>query len=65
MLFLCALLIHKSLHALGHKYVTDMLEQYSPARPLGSKGRGFLVVLEAKPKQGEAAFSDYAAERCK
>ena len=43
--------------------MTDMLEQYNPARPLRSLGRGLLVVPRAKSKQGEAAFSHYAAQR--
>lgn len=57
------LLINKSLHGAGPKHKTDMLVQYNPARPLGSLGRGLLIVPRAKTKQGEVAFSHYAAQR--
>lgn len=60
--FKALLLIYKSLHGIGPKYMVDMLERYNPAKPLRSLGSGLLVVPAAKSKQGEVAFSHYAAQ---
>lgn len=60
--FKILLTVYKSLNGLGPKYITDMLEQYNPTRSLRSSDSGLLVVPRVKSRQGEMAFSYYAAK---
>ncbi len=54
--FKVLLLVYKSLNGLGPKYMADMLTEYKPNRPLRSLGSS-----QFHTKQGESAFSYYAA----
>ncbi len=56
--FKVLLLVYKSLNGLGPKYIADMLTEYKPNRPLGSSQ---LEIPRVHTKQGESAFSYYAA----
>ncbi len=53
------LLVYKSLN--GPKYMADMLTEYKPNRPLRSLGSSQLEIPRVHTKQGESAFSYYAA----
>ncbi len=55
------LLIYKSLNGLGPNYIADMLTEYKPNRPLRSLGLSQLEIPRVHTKQGESAFSYYAA----
>ncbi len=55
------LLVYKSLNGLGPKYIADMLTEYKPNRPLRSLGSSQLEIPRVHTKQGESAFSYYAA----
>ncbi len=57
--FKVLLLVYKSLNGLGPKYMADMLTEYKPNRPLRSLGQ--LEIPRVHTKQGESAFSYYAA----
>ncbi|KAL0148215.1 hypothetical protein M9458_056447 [Cirrhinus mrigala] len=59
--FKVLLLIYKSLNGLGPKYIADMLTEYKPNRPLRSLGASQLELPSIHTKQGESAFSYYAA----
>ncbi len=59
--FKVLLLVYKSLNGLGPKYIADMLTEYKPNRPLRSLGSSQLETLRVHTKQGESAFSYYAA----
>ncbi len=59
--FKVLLLVYKSLNGLGPKYVADMLTEYKPNRPLRSLGPSQLEIPRVHTKQGESAFSYYAA----
>ncbi|KAI2658077.1 Tyrosine decarboxylase 2 [Labeo rohita] len=59
--FKVLLLIYKSLNGLGPKYIADMLPEYKPNRPLRSLGSSQLEIPRVHTKQGESAFSYYAA----
>ncbi len=59
--FKVLLLIYKSLNGLGPKYIADMLTEYKPNRPLRSLGSSQLEIPRVHTKQGESAFSYYAA----
>ncbi len=59
--FKVLLLVYKSLNSLGHKYIADMLTEYKPNRPLRSLGSSQLEIPRVHTKQGESAFSYYAA----
>ena len=50
------LLTYKALHALAPQYLSDLLENYTPARTLRSSDLGLLTVPRAK-KLGDRAFS--------
>ncbi len=54
-------LLYKSLNGLGPKYMADMLTEYKPNRPLRSLGSSQLEIPRVHTKQGESAFSYYAA----
>ncbi len=56
------LLVHKSLNRVGPTYLSDLLTQYEPCRPLQSAGSGLLTVPRIKTGRGEAAFSFHAAQ---
>lgn len=56
------LLVHKSLIGWGPGYLTDLLTQYEPCRPLRSAASGLLAIPRVKAKHAEAAFSLYAAQ---
>ena len=58
--FKILLLVYKALNGLGPKYITDLLTNYEPSRPLRSSGTGLLTVPRVRTKHGEAAFSYYA-----
>uniref|UniRef100_A0A3B3DTS3 Reverse transcriptase domain-containing protein n=3 Tax=Oryzias melastigma TaxID=30732 RepID=A0A3B3DTS3_ORYME len=60
--FKVLLLVYKALNGLAPKYMTDLLTQYVPARPLRSSGSGLLSVPRVRTKHGEAAFSFYAPQ---
>ncbi len=47
------------INGLGPKYIADMLTEYN--RPLRSLGSSQLEITRAHTKQGESAFSYYAA----
>ncbi len=59
--FKVLLLVYKSLNGLGPKYMADMLTEYKPNRPLRSLGSSQLEIPRVHTKQGESAFSYYAA----
>ncbi len=59
--FKVLLLVYKSLNGLGPKYMADMLTEYEPNRPLRSLGSSQLEIPRVDTKQGESAFSYYAA----
>ncbi len=59
--FKVLLLIYKSLNGLGPKYISDMLTEYKPNRPLRSLVSSPLEIPRVHTKQGESAFSYYAA----
>ncbi len=59
--FKLLLLVYKSLNGLGPKYMSDMLTEYKPNRPLRSLGSSQLEIPRVHTKQGESAFSYYAA----
>ncbi len=59
--FKVLLLLYKSLNGLGPKYMADMLTEYKPNRPLRSLGSSQLEIPRVHTKQGESAFSYYAA----
>ncbi len=59
--FKVLLLTHWSLSGLGPKYIADMLTEYKPNRPLRSLGLSQLEIPRVHTKQGESAFSYYAA----
>ncbi len=59
--FKVLLLVCKSLNGLGPKYIADMLTEYKPNRPLRSLGSSQLEIPRVHTKQGESAFSYYAA----
>ena len=54
------LLIYKSLHGLGPKYLTNMLPLHKPSRPLRSSETNLLIIPRVNTKHGEAGFSYYA-----
>ncbi len=53
--------VYKSLNGIGPKYIADMLTEYKPNRPLRSLGSSQLEIPRVHTKQGESAFSYYAA----
>ncbi len=55
------LLVYKSLNGLGPKYIADVLTEYKPNRPLRSLGSSQLEIPRVHTKQGDSAFSYYAA----
>ncbi len=59
--FKVLLLFYKSLNGIGPKYMADMLTEYKPNRPLRSLGSSQLEIPRVHTKQGESAFSYYAA----
>ncbi len=59
--FKVLLLIYKSLNGIGSKYIEDMLTEHKPNRPLRSLGSSQLEIPRVHTKQGESAFSYYAA----
>ncbi len=59
--FKVLLLVYKSLNGLGPKYIADMLTEYKPNRSLRSLGSSQLEIPRVYTKQGESAFSYYAA----
>ncbi len=59
--FKVLLLVYKSLDGLGPKYIADMLTEYKPNRPLRSVASSQLEILRIHTKQGESAFSYFAA----
>ncbi len=59
--FKVLLLVYKSLNGIGPKYMSDMLTEYKPNRPLRSLGSSQLEIPRVHTKQGESAFSYYAA----
>ena len=59
--FKVLLLVYKSLNDLGPKYIADMFTEYKPNRPLRSLGSSQLEIPRVHTKQGESAFSYYAA----
>ncbi len=59
--FKVLLLVYKSLNGLGPKYIADMLTEYKPNRPLRSVGSSHLEIPRVHTKQGESAFSYFAA----
>ncbi len=61
LIFKVLLLVYKSLNGLGPKYIADMLTEYKPNRPLRSLGSSQLEIPRVHTKQGESAFSYYAA----
>ncbi len=61
MLLSVLLLVYKSLNGIGPKYMADMLTEYKPNRPLRSLGSNQLEIPRVHTKQGESAFSYYAA----
>jgi hypothetical protein len=60
--FKALLLVYKSVNGAGPKYLSDMLQQYTPSRPLRSQVKNLLVKPTVRTKHGEAAFSCYAAQ---
>ncbi len=63
--FKVLLLVYKSLNGLGPKYIADMLNEYKPNRPLRSVGSSQLEIPRVHTKQGESAFSYFAARSWK
>lgn len=61
--FKVLLIVLKTVNGLGPKYISRMLYDYQPTRALRSVGAGQLVVPRVKTKQGEMAFSHYAAQK--
>ncbi len=61
LLVVVLLLVYKSLLGLGPKCIADMLTEYKPNRPLRSLGSSQLEIPRVHTKQGESAFSYYAA----
>ncbi len=59
--FKVLLLVYKSLNGLGPKCIADVLTAYKPNRPLRSVGSSQLEIPRVHAKQGESAFSYYAA----
>ncbi len=59
--FIVLLLVYKSLNGLGPKYIADMLIEYKSNRPLRSVGSSQLEISRVHTKQGESAFSYFAA----
>ncbi len=59
--FKVLLLVYKSLNGLGPRYIADMLTEYKPNRPLRSLGSSQLEIPRVHTKQGESAFSYFAA----
>ncbi len=59
--FKVLLLVYKSPNGIGPKYMADMLTEYKPNRPLRSLGSSQLEIPRVHTKQGESAFSYYAA----
>ncbi len=55
--FKVLLLVYKSLNGLGLKYMSDMLTEYKPNRPLRSLGSSQLEIPRVHTKQGESTFS--------
>lgn len=60
--FKALLLVYKSLNGIGPNYLSDMFQQYTPARTLRSQRRNLLVTPTVETKHGETAFSYYAAQ---
>ena len=58
--FKVLMLVYKALNGRGPKYISDLLTQYEPPRPLKSSGSSFLSVPRVRTRHGEAAFSFYA-----
>ena len=59
--FKVLLLVYKSLHNLGPKYLSDLLVRFTPGRVLRSEGTERLVVPHSRaPTIGGKAFSRYA-----
>ncbi len=63
--FIELLLVYKSLNGIGPKNIADMLTEYKPNRPLRSLGSSQLEIPRVHTKQGESAFSYYAAHSWK
>ncbi len=59
--FKVPLLVYKSVNGLVPKYIADMLTEYKPNRPLRSVGSSQLEIPRVHTKQGESAFSYFAA----
>ncbi len=59
--FKVLLLVYKSVNGLGPKCIADMLTEYKSNRPLRSLGSSQLEIPRVHTKQGESAFSYYAA----
>ncbi len=59
--FKVLLLVYKSLNRLCPKYIADMLTEYKANRPLRSLGSSQLETPRVHTKQGETAFSYFAA----
>ena len=57
--FKVLLLVFKSLHGLGPKYIDELLHNYEPSRCLRSSGTGLLSAPRVTPKHAEA-LSCYA-----
>ncbi|KAF7667413.1 hypothetical protein LDENG_00061870 [Lucifuga dentata] len=57
MLLLRVLTKTRALHGSEPKYISNMILQYEPSRPLRSPGSGLLSVPRVRTKHGEAAFS--------
>ncbi len=53
--------LHLGLILKGPTYIADMLTEYKPNRPLRSLGSSQLETPRVHTKQGESAFSYYAA----
>ncbi len=56
--FKILILVYKSLNGLGPKYIADMLTEFKPNRSVGSSQ---LEIPRVHTKQGESAFSYFAA----
>ncbi len=59
--FKVLLLVYKPLNGLRPKYIADMLTEYKPNRPFRSVGSSQLEIPRVHTKQGESAFSYFAA----